>query len=50
MPSPAAPVDPRPPFGSWSRTYWLAGVAAVLVMLLLWWLTAAWNHPPGAGR
>lgn len=53
MPSQAAPTDPTPPFGSWRRTYAFAAIAAVLVMLLLWWMTAALNHTPlatGAGR
>lgn len=47
-PSPATP--PRAPLGSWRRTYLAVALAAVLVMALLWWLTAHWNVPLGSAQ
>ena len=34
-----------PPLGSWSRVYLLTLLAAVAVMLLLYWFTRAWHEP-----
>ncbi len=39
-----APAEPPPPLGSWRRTYVAVAVAAVCVMLALWFLTARWNR------
>lgn len=41
-----APAEPSPPpFGSWRRTYAATVGWALLWMLLLWWLTAAYHAP-----
>lgn len=53
MHAPTAPDpagDPRPPLGSWPRTYAATIVLAIVVMLLLWWLTVAANTPLGSAR
>ena len=50
MPPPSAPIEPTPPGSDWTRTYVGAAALAVLVMLLLWWLTAALNTPLGNAR
>jgi hypothetical protein len=53
MHAPTAPDpagDPRPPLGSWPRTYAASIALAIVVMLLLWWLTAAANTPLGSAR
>lgn len=42
--------DAPPPFGSWPRTYALTMVLAVVVMMLLWLLTAYGNTPLGSAR
>ncbi|MEQ1634308.1 MAG: hypothetical protein ABL997_18145 [Planctomycetota bacterium] len=34
----------RPPLGSWNRTYAAVCVCAVLVIVVLWWITAALDH------
>lgn len=44
------PGDARPPFGSWPRTYAMSMVLAVVVILLLWLLTAYGNTPLGSAR
>ena len=33
----------RPPLGSWSLTYLLVCVCAVLVIALLWWMSSAFD-------
>lgn len=33
----------RPPLGSWSMTYLLVCVCAVLVIALLWWMSSAFE-------
>lgn len=38
----------RPPLGSWTLTYALVALAAMLVMAVLWWFTAAFNVEPVA--
>lgn len=46
--APAPSHDPgqaTPPFGSWPRAYALTMVLAVVVILLLWALTAFGNTP-----
>jgi len=45
-----APGDSPPPFGSWPRTYALTLVLAVVVILMLWALTALGNMPLGSAR
>lgn len=37
----------RVPLGAWWRLYLLCAVAALAVMLLLWWFTHAFNVPVG---
>ncbi len=37
----------RPPLGSWARLYLLVCISAILMMALLYWLTASFNHPMG---
>ncbi|MFN7591449.1 MAG: hypothetical protein ACK501_09270 [Planctomycetota bacterium] len=44
------PGDAPPPFGSWPRTYAMTMVLAVVVILLLWLLTAYGNTPLGSAR
>jgi len=44
------PGEAPPPFGSWPRTYALTMILAVVVMLLLWLLTAYGNTPLGSAR
>lgn len=44
------PGDARPTFGSWPRTYAMTMVLAVVVILLLWLLTAYGNTPLGSAR
>jgi predicted secreted protein len=39
-----------PPLGSWARVYALVALVAVVVMLLLYALTAAYSVPLPAGR
>ena len=36
-----------PPLGSWPRFYVLVCVVATLYIVLLYWFTAAFNHPGG---
>jgi hypothetical protein len=57
MHAPAAPDpkgpnadEPAAPLGSWPRTYAATIALAIVVMLLLWWLTAAANTPLGSAR
>ena len=38
-------VEGEAPLGSWARLYALVLIAAVLVMLMLYWFTTAWNIP-----
>ena len=38
-------MSERPPLGSWTRTYATVVLWAVVVMLLLYWLTSTWNIP-----
>lgn len=45
-----APGETPPPLGSWPRTYALTMLLAVVVMLLLWLLTAYGNTPLGSAR
>jgi hypothetical protein len=40
----------RPPLGSWARTYAATIALAVLMIALLWLLTAFGNTPLGAAR
>ncbi len=43
---PATPTEgeaERPPLGSWPKTYALVCACAVLVIALLWWLSAAFE-------
>lgn len=49
-PGPAASPEPPPPFGSWPRTYAATMALAVLVIALLWLLTAVGNVPLGSVR
>jgi hypothetical protein len=49
-PLPPAPPPEAPPLGSWPRTYATVAVLAVLVMALLWWLTARFNVPLGSAK
>lgn len=46
----AGPEGTPPPLGSWTKTYAAAAALAVLVMVMLWWLTAALNQPLGNAR
>ena len=41
-------VTSRPPLGSWPKFYVLTCIVASLYIFLLWWFTAAFNHPGGA--
>ncbi len=47
---PAASPEPQPPLGSWPRTYAATIGLAVLVIALLWLLTAFGNVPLGIVR
>jgi hypothetical protein len=47
---PAASPEPPPPLGSWPRTYAATIGLAVLVIALLWLLTAFGNVPLGSVR
>jgi hypothetical protein len=49
-PSSPGSGDERPPLGSWPRTYLLTMALAVVVMALLWLLTAYGNTPLGSAR
>jgi hypothetical protein len=44
---PALAPEPRPPFGSWARTYTLVLLSHALVIALLTWLANAFA---GGGR
>ena len=41
----SGPVEPDPPLGSWARVYALVVVAAVTVMLVLYWFTTVFGIP-----
>jgi len=44
------PGDPaRAPLGSWNRLYLLVIVLHIVVLALLWWLTATYNLSAGNG-
>ena len=43
-------TDGAPPLGSWPRTYIATLVLAVVVIALLWLLTATCNIPLGSAR
>ena len=43
-------VDPPPPLGSWSRTYAATILLAIVVIVLLWLLTAQCNVPIQGAR
>jgi hypothetical protein len=45
-----APSESPPPLGSWARTYWATIGLAVLVIALLWLLSATCNVPLGSAR
>ena len=44
------PSEPRPPLGSWPRTYVATMVLAAVTIALLWALTAFGNTPMGSVR
>jgi hypothetical protein len=43
-------TDGSPPLGSWNRTYVATMALAVLVIALLWLLTATCNIPLGSAK
>ena len=47
---PSPQLQDTPPFGSWARTYLAVAAAAVMVMAILWWLTAHFNTPLGSAK
>ena len=38
-------LNDRPPLGSWGRLYGLVAACAVVVTVLLYWFTSAFNIP-----